>query len=126
MRMNFFEHQEDARRRSRGLVIMFALAVAAFITAFYFFFAFIVTVLGPPSLMEAPNSMEEPVWQGPSLWQPRTLLWVSGITILLGGLACRHKISKLRAGGAAVARMLGASRVVVSSDRPFTDFKRSL
>ena len=100
MRMNFFEHQEDARRRSRGLVIMFALAVGALITAFYFFFAFIGLWLDVPSL-----------------WQPRTLLWVSGITIVLGGTACWHKISSLRAGGAAVARMLGASRVVVSSDK---------
>ena len=42
MAMNFFEHQENARRSTRRLVIMFSLAVAAFITAFYFFFRFIV------------------------------------------------------------------------------------
>ena len=100
MAMNFFDHQENARRSSRLLVIMFAVAVVALISAFYFFFAF----LG--------------IWlEAPSVWQPRTLLWVAGSTILLGGLACWQKISSLRGGGAAVARMLGASRVVVSSDK---------
>ena len=107
MAMNFFEHQENARRSTRRLVIMFSLAVAAFITASYFFFAFIGILL-----------------EAVSLWQPRTLLWVSGITLLLGGLACWHKISSLRGGGAAVARMLGAARVVVSSDKGDPDERR--
>ena len=71
MAMNFFDHQENARRSSRRLVIMFAVAVVALISAFYFFFAFIGILL-----------------EAVSLWQPRTLLWVSGITLLLGGLAC--------------------------------------
>ena len=107
MAMNFFDHQENARRSSRLLVIMFAVAVVALISAFYFFFAF----LG--------------IWlEAPSVWQPRTLLWVAGSTILLGGLACWHKISSLRGGGAAVARMLGASRVVVSSDKGDPDEQR--
>ncbi|MEC9353498.1 MAG: M48 family metallopeptidase, partial [Planctomycetota bacterium] len=107
MAMNFFDHQENARRSSRRLVIMFAVAVVALISAFYFFFAFIG------------------IWlEAPGLWQPRTLLWVAGSTILLGGLACWHKISSLRGGGAAVARMLGASRVVVSSDKGDPDEQR--
>ena len=107
MAMNFFDHQENARRSSRRLVIMFAVAVVALISAFYFFFAFIG------------------IWlEAPGLWQPRTLLWVAGSTILLGGLACWQKISSLRGGGAAVARMLGASRVVVSSDKGDPDEQR--
>ena len=74
MAMNFFDHQENARRSSRRLVIMFAVAVVALISAFYFFFAFIG------------------IWlEAPGLWQPRTLLWVAGSTILLGGLACWHQ-----------------------------------
>ena len=109
MAMNFFEHQERARRSTRRLVILFSLAVVGIITALYFFFAFLLQ-----------DQYGGSFWQhGPrfagSLWQPKTLAWVMGGTLLTSGLACLIKISSLRAGGSAVAELVGAVEVNYST-----------
>ena len=96
MTMNFFEHQERARRSTGRLVIMFSLAVVGIITILYFFFALLLASDSHP--------------RG-SLWQPMTLLWVMGGTLLTSGLACLIKISSLSAGGSAVAEMVGGVKV---------------
>ena len=67
MAMNFFEHQEKARRSTGRLVILFILAVVAIIAVLYFFFALLLASDSHP--------------RG-SLWQPMTLLWVMGGTLL--------------------------------------------
>ena len=109
MTMNFFEHQERARRSTRRLVILFSLAVVGIITALYFFFAFLLQ-----------DQYGGSFWQhGPrfagSFWQPKTLAWVMGGTLLTSGLACLIKISSLRAGGSAVAELVGAVEVNYST-----------
>ena len=109
MAMNFFEHQERARRSTRRLVILFSLAVVGIITALYFFFAFLLQ-----------DQYGGSFWQhGPrfagSLWQPKTLAWVMGGTLLTSGLACLIKIFSLRAGGSAVAELVGAVEVNYST-----------
>ncbi|MCH2368683.1 MAG: M48 family metallopeptidase, partial [Planctomycetes bacterium] len=96
MTMNFFEHQERARRSTGRLVIMFSLAVVGIIAVLYFFFALLLAGDSHP--------------RG-SLWQPMTLLWVMGGTLLTSGLACLIKISSLSAGGSAVAEMVGGVKV---------------
>ncbi len=83
MAMNFFDHQERARRSTGRLVIMFFLAVAGIIAALYFFFAYALILLHEHKPERFP-----PV----ELWQPRTLLWVVGGTFFCSGLACLFKI----------------------------------
>ncbi len=109
MAMNFFEHQERARRSTRRLVILFSLAVVGIIAALYFFFALLLQ-----------DQYGGSFWQhGPrfagSFWQPKTLAWVMGCTLLTSGLACLIKISSLRAGGSAVAELVGAVEVNYST-----------
>ena len=90
MAMNFFEHQEQARRSSGRLVILFILAVVAIIAFLYFFIAYGLIIMHHqrPKI----DSLE------PDLWQPYTLLYVVGGTFLCSGLACCLKISALSSG----------------------------
>jgi len=102
MAMNFFEHQEKARRSTGRLVILFMLAVAAIIAVLYFFFAYSLILLGE----HRPEK-----FSATGLWQPYTLLYVAGGTLLCSGLASLIKISSLSSGGSAVAEMVGAVKV---------------
>lgn len=102
MAMNFFEHQEKARRSTGRLVILFILAVVGIIAVLYFFFACSLVYMGQtrPERFAATG-----------LWQPYTLLYVAGGTLLCSGLASLIKISSLSSGGSAVAEMVGAVKV---------------
>ena len=84
--MNFFEHQEAARRSSTRLVLLFTLAVAAIVGA--------VDVV----VWLASGSVEAVV--------AASLL--TGVVIGLGSL---YRIASLRGGGAAVAAQLGGTWV---------------
>ena len=64
--MDFFEHQEDARKRSGWLVGMFILAVLVIVTAVY------LVVIGLWAYL-ARNSMV-PTW---SLWNPAIFMGVA-------------------------------------------------
>src|SRR5690606_8175528 len=84
--LNFFEHQEAARRSSTRLVLLFTLAVAAIVGA--------VDVV----VWLASGSVEAVV--------AASLL--TGVVIGLGSL---YRIASLRGGGAAVAAQLGGTWV---------------
>lgn len=92
--MDFFGHQQAARRATRRLLVLFVLAVAAIIACIYFAAA---------TLLVATD-------QG-SLWQPEVLLVTAAGTLLIVGLATAFKTAQLRSGGGAVARQLGGRRV---------------
>ncbi|KMQ51421.1 peptidase M48 [Chitinispirillum alkaliphilum] len=96
--MDFFGHQDEARRKTTLLVWYFTAAVLMIIAGIYF------VVAGLMVYYEAIDSLIHPL----------LLLSTSAITlsvILSGSL---YKISSLRKGGAVVARMMGAE--VVSLD----------
>ena len=113
MAMNFFEHQEKARRSSGRLVILFALAVGAIIAILYFFFAYLLVFQSGGESYSNTDGYREI-----GLWQPMTLLYVVGGTLLCSGLACMIKIIGLSDGGSAVAEMVGAVRVNPSTSDP--------
>lgn len=94
---NFFEHQEAARRRSRRLVALYLLSVAAIIAIIYF--AAVVSQHSP-------------------LWNPAILLVV---TVLVGGvisIGTTYKIMMLRGGGSAVALSLGGAPLAPTTTDP--------
>lgn len=89
--MDFFAHQEQARRQTRRMLVMFGLAVALLVAA-----TNVVVLIGfgvPPDRYAA----------------------VIGVTSLVAltviGVASLYRISSLRAGGTAVALQLGATPV---------------
>ena len=102
--MNFFEAQRAARAQSKRLLLLFALAVLAIVLAIN---AIVVLALG----LNAPTPAVEQGAIGLARGHAGLLAGVSLITLGVIGLACLIKISTLRQGGAAVARMLGGTPV---------------
>ena len=93
--MDFFEHQEDAQRKTRWLLGYFALAVIGIILAVYA----VVVVAVTPSQQLLDGRF--------SFWNPALLVWVAlgALVFILGGSL--YKISELAQGGRVVALALG-------------------
>ncbi len=100
--MNFFEHQDRARRQSTYLVIMFSLAVLAIIIAVD---ALVFFVVGP---------------------DPWALFWATVVTggIILGASTVRTL--QMRGGGGEVAQSLGGTRIDASPSDPLRQRLRNV
>lgn len=119
--MNFFEHQEKARKQSRWIIVAF-LAVALLIVL-----AVDVIVLLLFSLQAPVSNGVAHITQGGlgALTSPDT--WAANANILLGssaatggliGLASLGKMASLRSGGGKVARDMGATLVTPDTRDP--------
>ena len=105
--MNFFEHQDRARRKSGRLVLLFGIAVFAIIASVYLLIVVLLPLAGAVSYDEGEvgaraSGLREMRW-----WDPMTMLWVTvavGSVVVLGSL---FKIAQLRGGGAVIAEELG-------------------
>jgi Zn-dependent protease with chaperone function len=96
--MNFFQHQDAARRKTGRLILLFALAVAAIVGSIYFI------VVGIYAVNHAPEgaSLTADDFVNPSIFG-LTSLGV-GLTIAAGSL---YRIATLSGGGKTIAEMLG-------------------
>jgi Zn-dependent protease with chaperone function len=112
--VNFFEHQERARKQSRWLIFVFMLAVVAIVAAIDLILLLAVGVSTHTS-GETPQSVGELI---------RTNLPLLGggaiACLVVIGLASLFKSASLRSGGGQVARQLGGT--LVESDT--RDLKR--
>ncbi|MBL9214134.1 MAG: M48 family metallopeptidase [Opitutaceae bacterium] len=112
--MDFFEAQERARRRTKWLVLLFALAVVGTTLAGYFA-AIVATRQLPATARERaaysayPRPAARPGWA--HWWDPRLFLYVAGGTVAVVALASLFKWSQLRRGGSAVAELVGGRAV---------------
>ncbi len=93
--MDFFGHQEAARRTTRRLVAYFALAVLGIILAIYFASAALLIGVARHGL----------------IWNPGLLAVVTVAVLVVVALAAATKTAQLRSGGPAVAEMLGGTPV---------------
>lgn len=93
--MNFFEHQDRARKNSVRLSLLFVAAVIGVILAIYF-------------LVAMGLHAQEP---GRSLFDPLLLLKVGGAVAAIIALGSLVKIAAMSAGGSAVAESLGGRLV---------------
>ncbi|NCA70411.1 MAG: peptidase M48 [Sphingobacteriia bacterium] len=108
--MNFFQHQDRARRRTRLLVLLFALAVMG-IVAVIDLFALLAIGVRPE-----PNGV---VFSSATLRANLPLLlWVSLLTIGVIVLASLVRTLTLRGGGGSIARSLGAVLVMPDTTDP--------
>src|SRR6187455_1023318 len=100
--MDFFAHQEAARKRTGLLLFYYGVAVAMLVFISYFIAALAV-------------DWNEANFQGfaPS-WHPRIFLWTTCLTLSVIALGTIWRIIDLRDGGRAVAEMLGGKRVDLS------------
>ena len=90
--MNFFAYQAQARRQTRRMLVMFALAVIVIVAA--------IDVV----LLAVVDRDGEGIGPG-------GLVLASAAVLLVIGLGSLYRISTLRGGGAAVARQLGGTQV---------------
>jgi len=114
--MNFFEHQEQARRKTGRLVLLFIVAVVMILVAVNVATFFILTIASPqeryardaaPVLrgdLRYPGTLGEvePRWRNPF-----TYVAVSLGTLLIIGGGSAYKTAALSSGGHAVASLLG-------------------
>lgn len=106
--MDFFQHQELARRSSRRLVVLFALAVIAIVIAVNLAAALLYMTFVLPT---------GAAWLGTSL--PNGFFATNTIVVLgLIGGGTALELNRLRAGGEAVAKMIGAREVDTSTRDP--------
>ena len=96
--MDFFDYQEQARKKTGLLIFYYIIAVALIILSIYTVIAF---------LFGMSSSSDEPVPVSTILLNPELFLWVAVGTLLVVGLGTMYKVAQLGGGGAAVAKMLG-------------------
>jgi len=107
--MNFFEHQEQARRKTVYLIFLFAIAILGMILALY-------SVVAIITYMELQTRR--------SLISPEILILITIAVLLVVGFGSGHKILQLRAGGKIVAFSLGGR--LVQPDTPDLSEQRLL
>ena len=112
--MNFFEHQDIARRNSGRLVLLFIGAVILIVAAVYL--TAIVAIRETNAIPIEPDP-ERP-W--PYFFNPFVFVPAVGATLLLIGGATLYKIWELREGGSVVARSLGG-RLLTEDTRDPTE-----
>lgn len=100
--MNFFEHQDQARRNTMQLLLLFALALISMIVIIYL--AVVVTVMTSHT-----TGTLRP------LWDPGLFMLVTIGVLAVVGIGSLWKIQTLKAGGAAIALDLGGQLVTVET-----------
>jgi Zn-dependent protease with chaperone function len=95
--MDFFQRQEDARRATRRLVVLFVLAVVGVVAA--------VNLAASLILLSADANAAT----AQEVFRPEVALAVTAITLVIVGGGSLYKIASLRSGGPAVAQLLGGT-----------------
>lgn len=91
--MNFFEHQELARKKTARLVVLFCVAVVSIVLALYAVGAAVMPVVDGSG--------------GVALWNPVAAAVAIGLVLVIVGGGTLYKLSELRAGGRVIAEHLG-------------------
>ncbi len=107
--MNFFEHQDRARRQSRVLIVLFGLAVLAVVAAVN---AVVLSAFG--------TMHHAGLQPGTGFWRANAglIFWTSLLTLATIGLASAYRSMQLRAGGGEIARSLGGTAVDPATTDP--------
>src|SRR5690625_1971717 len=104
--MDFFESQDQARRRSGRLLFFYILAVALIVASVYFVVLFAAEYAG---LIGERSHF---------LWEPYVFLWTAAGTLTIISIGSAYRIIQLRAGGSRVAEMMGGRRVDRATSDP--------
>src|SRR5690242_7600301 len=110
MAMDFFQQQDRARKKTKWLVIYFALAVIGMIAAIYL--AVILLFNGLHSRQHRYYSDNEQ--QQITYWNTEVFLSVSLVTLAIIGIGSAYKTISLAGGGSVVSEMMGG-RLVASN-----------
>jgi Zn-dependent protease with chaperone function len=108
--MDFFEAQERARKRTKRLVLLFAFAVLGTVLAGYV--SALLLLRHGEFVRLGENQYGHSRFDVPGRWwHPDLFLWTAGGTLAVVGLASLYKWSQMRAGGSAIAEMVGGRAV---------------
>lgn len=115
--MNFFEHQDRARRKTKQLVLLLAVAVIALVTITTFAAAALIYLSGnaEPRAYEAAHSFWSGVSHALSL---QSFLWIALLVtsvVLLGSL---FRFVQLGSGGRAIAESMGGRLLLGQTTDP--------
>ncbi len=103
--MNFFKRQDESRRASRRLIVLFVLAVMAVV------FAVDLLVFAALSAMQGHLQGDQASLMTWISWNPGVVLATTLIVLGIIGLASLYKTMVLGGGGGVVARSLGGVRI---------------
>jgi Zn-dependent protease with chaperone function len=112
--MDFFEAQARAHQRTKRLVFLFAFAVLGTVLAGYASVMFGLRYAGDIERQTRPTGSRHQAAKTALFtgwWEPRIFLWTVGGTLAVVGFASLYKWSQMRAGGSAVAEMVGGRAV---------------
>ena len=105
MATDFFQRQSDARRNTKWLVVMFALAVIGIVGTTMF-----ATAIATSATQEQRSFRGQWIWSADRFpWQPTMMSGVAALGLIAGGSL--FKIAQLSGGGTVVAERLGGRRV---------------
>src|SRR5690625_2753583 len=111
--MNFFQHQDMARRNTRRLVILLGLATLALIAITTLAFAVVVLGLNTEGYVSYAEQGLWPTLKSVLSWQSLSVIaLIVLIFVTLGGL---FNMRRLRSGGRAVAEALGGKLINLDS-----------
>ena len=110
--MDFFTHQQQARRQSALLVALFSSAVLAIVAATYFSLC-VISPVASTAESEFHNRTGQTIARDARIrwWQPELIYIATGISVFIIGLGSLYKIAQLRGGGSVVATALGGTLV---------------
>lgn len=109
--MDFFEQQAKAHRKTKWLVIYFAMAVAAMILAIYLCAILIFNGV------QQHHSYYEGAPQFSS-WNPQIFFGVSFAVLAIVGIGSAYKTAALSSGGSAVSEMMGGRLISTNTTNP--------
>ena len=109
--MNFFDYQDQARKWTRLLVALYALAVVLIVLSVYGVSMVLLAKASHTSHAAMYAEASDTVADLQRFWKADIFFWSTLITlaILLGGTA--YKLMELRGGGEVVARLMGGTPV---------------
>lgn len=107
MSTNFFQRQDQARKKTGRLLLLFALAIVALIVAVYIV-CLVLFIWG-----DGPNS---PAAYDPI--NPLMLLAVTAVVLLVTACGSLYKIAELSSGGKSVAMLLGGQLIPSNTREP--------
>ncbi|MEO7433317.1 MAG: M48 family metallopeptidase [Dokdonella sp.] len=93
--MNFFDHQDRARRQTRRMIVLFAIAVVAIVVAID---GVLYVAMGVGNGRHAQDA-------------GAAMAGISVVVLLVIGLGSLYRVASLRGGGAVVARQLGGVQI---------------
>ncbi len=109
--MDFFEHQDRARKSTKVLVVYFAIAVACIIASVYV--ASLLIFYGTGSVRQPGEPLPELV-----LWDAQLFLYVVLGTLGVVIIGSLYKTAALAKGGSAVAEALGGRLISPNTSHP--------